>query len=67
MKVPALGLWLLGLRLTYSLHCSSFLELPVRILNRKLVKPKKGTTMETIGRVGETTTLRSLASEARSS
>ena len=35
---------------TYSLHCSSFLGLPFRILNSKLVKPKKGTTMETIGR-----------------
>ena len=34
---------------TYSLHCSSFL----RILNIKLVKPKKGTTMETIGIVVE--------------
>ena len=34
----------------YSLHCSSFLGLPfIRILNIKLVKPKKGTTMETIG------------------
>ena len=32
-----------------SLHCSSFLGLPFRILNMKLVKPKKGTTMETIG------------------
>ena len=36
--------------LTYSLHCSSFLGLPFRILNIELVKPKKGTTMETIGR-----------------
>ena len=35
---------------TYSLHCSSFLGLPFRILNIELVKPKKGTTMETIGR-----------------
>ena len=35
--------------ITYSLHCSSFLGLPVRILNIDLVKPKKGTTMETIG------------------
>ena len=40
-----------GLGFTYSLHCSSFLGLPFRILNTKLVKPKKGTTMETIGRV----------------
>ena len=38
-----------GLRVTYSLHCSSFLGLPFRILNVKLVKPKKGNTMETIG------------------
>ena len=36
----------------YSLHCSSFLGLPFDfgILNIDLVKPKKGTTMETIGR-----------------
>ena len=34
---------------TYSLHCSSFLGLPYRILIMYLVKPKKGTTMETIG------------------
>ena len=34
---------------TYSLHCSSFLGLPYRILIIYLVKPKKGTTMETIG------------------
>ena len=33
----------------YSLHCSSFLGLPFRILNIELDKPKKGTTMETIG------------------
>ena len=35
---------------TYSLHCSSFLGLPYRILIIYLVKPKKGTTMETIGK-----------------
>ena len=35
---------------TYSLHCSSFLGLPFRILNIELVKPRKGTTMETISR-----------------
>ena len=35
---------------TYSLHCSSFLGLLYRILIIYLVKPKKGTTMETIGR-----------------
>ena len=35
---------------TYSLHCSSFLGLSFWILNTKLVKPKKGTAMETIGR-----------------
>ena len=34
---------------TKSLHCSSFLGLPFRILNIELVKPKKGTTIETIG------------------
>ena len=34
---------------TCSLHCSSFLGLPYRILVIYLVKPKKGTTMETIG------------------
>ena len=31
------------------LHCSSFLGLPYRILVLYLVKPKKATTMETIG------------------
>ena len=36
---------------TYSLHCSSLLGLPCRSLIIYLVKPKKGTTMETIGRV----------------
>ena len=36
--------------LTYSLHCSSFLGLAYyRILIIYLVKPKKGTTMVTIG------------------
>ena len=39
-----------GFRITYSLHCSSFLGLPFGILNIKMVKPKKGTTMETLGR-----------------
>ena len=33
----------------YSLHCSSFFGLPYGILTIKMVKPKKGTTMETIG------------------
>ena len=36
---------------TESLHCSSFLGLSFRILNVERVKPKKGTTMETKGRV----------------
>ena len=35
---------------TYSLHWSSFLGLPYRILIMYLVKPKKGTTMETLGK-----------------
>ena len=35
---------------TYSLHCNSFLGLPFGILNKELVKPKKGTTMETRGK-----------------
>ena len=35
---------------TYSLHCGSFLGLAFRILNMKLVKPKKGPAMETIGK-----------------
>ena len=35
---------------TCSLHCSSFWGLPFKILHIGLVKPKKGTTMETIGR-----------------
>ena len=34
---------------TYSLHCSSLFGLPYGILTIKMVKPKKGTTMETIG------------------
>ena len=38
------------LQATYSLHCSSFLGSPFRILIIYLVKPKKGTTMETIGK-----------------
>ena len=42
-----------GLGFTYSLHCSSFLGLPFRILNVKLVKPKKGTTREPTGRALE--------------
>ena len=41
--------------ITFCLHCSSFLGLPFRILNIDLVKPKKGTTMEAIGRVDYTT------------
>ena len=32
----------------YSLHCTSLLGLPHGILNANLVKPKHGTTMETI-------------------
>ena len=35
--------------LTYSLHCSSFLGLPYRILSLELVKPQKGATVETVG------------------
>ena len=35
--------------ITYSLHCSSFLGLPLRTLHMKEATPKKGTTMETIG------------------
>ena len=38
---------------TYSLHCSSFLGLPYRILIIYLVKPQKGPTMETIGNIPE--------------
>ena len=41
---------------TYSLHCSFCLGLPFRILDPKLVKPKKGTTMETIGAMCHTKT-----------
>ena len=41
----------LGCGITKGLHCSSILGLPYRILIIYLVKPKKGTTMETIGRV----------------
>ena len=36
---------------TYSLHCSSFFGLPLGILNIDFVKPKNGTTMETIGTI----------------
>ena len=36
--------------LYYILHRSSFRGLPSRILNMNLVKPKQGTTMETIGK-----------------
>ena len=45
------GFRLQGLRITCSLHRSSFLGLPYRIHIIYLVKPKEGTTMETIGRV----------------
>ena len=41
-----------SLRVAWSLHCSSFLGLPFRIHNIELVKPRKGTTMETLGRFG---------------
>ena len=41
----------LGLGVTYSLHCSSFLGLPYRILIIRLVKPTEGTTVETAGSV----------------
>ena len=37
-------------RHAYSLRCNSSLELPYRILNIRLVKPKEGTAMHTIGR-----------------
>ena len=42
---------------TYSLHCSSFLGLPFRILLIYLVKPKKELTMETIGIIQKRETL----------
>ena len=45
--------WLKLSGLDIGLHCSSFLGLPYRILIIYLVKPKKGTTMETIGRLWE--------------
>ena len=61
-----LGIRLLGF--TYSLHCSSFLGLPFRILNRDSVKPKEGTTMETIGSaLGSTGRGLVLASPSRNS
>ena len=41
-----------------SLHCSSFLGLPYRILTIKLARSKKGTTMETTGRTLPTSILR---------
>ena len=53
-KSPALfrrGLQKDGVHSTCSLHCSSFLGLPFGILNIELVKPTKGTTMETIGMI----------------
>ena len=43
------GLHMPDVDYTYSLHYSSFLGLPYRILLIYLVKPKKGTTMETLG------------------
>ena len=46
-----IGFWRFIIMITYSLHCSSFLGLPLRILNIDLVKPKKGSTMESIGMV----------------
>ena len=45
-----------SIKLSYTangLHCSSVLGLPFRILNIELVKPKKVTTMETIGAVAK--------------
>ena len=42
-----------GFGFTCSLHCSSVLGLPVRILYVELVKPQNGTTMETIGSVDD--------------
>ena len=47
MAMPRISAW----SSTYSLHCSSFLGLPFRFLSIELVKPKEGTTMETVGRV----------------
>ena len=35
---------------TYRLHCSSFVGLPFKILNIRVVKPQKGATTETIGK-----------------
>ena len=41
-----------GSESTYSLHCSPLLGVTFyRILSIELVKPKQGTTMETLGRV----------------
>ena len=39
------------LEVTSSLHSSSFVGLLLRFLNITLVEPKKGTTMESVGRV----------------
>ena len=41
----------MSLRHTYSLHGSSSLGLPFEILKIDLVKPKKGSTMETRGKL----------------
>ena len=49
VKAQSVLFFLPTFKYTYSLHCSSFSGLPFRILNIELVKPKKGTTMETIG------------------
>ena len=52
LGVPCFGVFYMRIvQCTYSLHCSSFLGLPYRILIIYLVKPNKGTTMETIGRI----------------
>ena len=48
VSMPRVWGWGFNFGFTYSLHCSSFLGLAFRILNIDLVKPKNGTTMETI-------------------
>ena len=53
LQVPLLNLWkrrsMVLKTPTRSIHCSSLLGLPYRILTIRLAKPQKGTAMETIG------------------
>ena len=49
LRVLGAGCRVLGF--THSIHGSSMFGLPYRALNLKMVKPQKGSTMQTVGRV----------------